>query len=85
MSQHSARGASWQALRRAVLERDNFTCVYDGAVATEADHIVPRSKGGEDSMENLVASCKPCNARRQAKTLERATWFNPRHLPDGLW
>lgn len=85
MSVHSSRGAKWVSLRQSVLERDNHTCMHCGALATEADHVIPKAKGGEDRMDNLVASCKSCNARRGAKSLIRQTWFNPRHLPDGLW
>jgi 5-methylcytosine-specific restriction endonuclease McrA len=33
-------------------------------VATEADHELPRSHGGDDSEENLLPSCRHCNARR---------------------
>ena len=34
--------------------------------ATEADHLIEHDRGGDDSPENLVPSCKPCNARRGA-------------------
>jgi 5-methylcytosine-specific restriction endonuclease McrA len=32
------------------------------------DHIIPRSKGGEDHLENGVASCKPCNEAKGTMT-----------------
>jgi 5-methylcytosine-specific restriction endonuclease McrA len=83
MSKHSARGPEWDALRLAVLERDNYTCMHCGRPATEADHVIPRSKGGRDVMENLVASCKRCNATRGDRELVRISGFNPRWL-DGL-
>lgn len=84
MSQHSSRGAVWEALRQAVLERDQGICHYCQGIATTADHIIPKSKGGEDRMDNLVASCRPCNARKGAKLLLRKNWLNPRHFPNGL-
>jgi HNH endonuclease/AAA domain len=57
-------GRRAQALTRAVLERDGYRCVYCGGPATTADHIVPRSAGGTDSMDNLRAACRPCNSSR---------------------
>ena len=85
MSVHSSGGARWKTLRVEVLERDSYVCQHCGGIATEADHITPKSKGGLDQLDNLIASCKPCNARRGAKDLLRRTWFNTRHLPEGVW
>lgn len=54
-----------KSVRFAVLRRDGFRCVYCGATAAEkklhVDHVYPRSHGGSDDMENLVASCDECN------------------------
>lgn len=85
MSVHSSRGPKWEALRQAVLERDAYTCLYCGGIATTVDHVVPKAMGGEDREDNCVASCSPCNLRKGSKLLERRNWFNPRHLPDGVW
>jgi hypothetical protein len=53
--------ASWKALRKSVLKRDRYVCQYcDGRAAT-ADHVIPRRKGGPDTLDNLVAVCHPCN------------------------
>lgn len=85
MSQHSSTGASWKAIRQAVLDRDGHICVWCGREATEADHYpIPKSQGGRDTMDNLVASCKPCNASRQDKIAVRKAWWLP-ELLDGLW
>jgi 5-methylcytosine-specific restriction endonuclease McrA len=65
-----------KALREAVLKRDNYLCVYDGAPATEADHITPRKLGGPDELWNLVAACKSCNSSKGARTNARLTWFD---------
>jgi hypothetical protein len=54
-------------LRFKVLIRDKFKCVYCGrspkedGVKLEVDHVFPKSKGGNDSMDNLVAACWECN------------------------
>jgi 5-methylcytosine-specific restriction endonuclease McrA len=57
--------------RRAVFARDNWTCQYCGSRANlTVDHVVPRSKGGVSSWENIVASCAPCN-RRKGNSLPR--------------
>jgi 5-methylcytosine-specific restriction endonuclease McrA len=51
--------------RWSVLVRDNFTCQYCGAkapeVRLEVDHFFPKSRGGENTMENLVTACLDCN------------------------
>lgn len=36
-------------------------CSYCGAIATTRDHIVPRSKGGRSTRENMAPACEPCN------------------------
>ena len=58
---------SW--LRKKVFKRDNYTCKYCGAqkVSLHADHVYPESKGGETSLENLVAACGKCNLEKHAK------------------
>lgn len=47
-----------------ILMRDNRTCVYCGEYANTVDHIIPKSKGGKDAWNNLVASCRNCNAKK---------------------
>jgi 5-methylcytosine-specific restriction endonuclease McrA len=57
--------------RRAVFARDDWTCQYCGVRSNlTVDHVVPRSKGGSSSWENIVASCAPCN-RRKGNALPR--------------
>ena len=51
--------------RRAVFARDDWTCQYCGARSNlTVDHVIPRSKGGASSWDNIVASCAPCNLRK---------------------
>jgi 5-methylcytosine-specific restriction endonuclease McrA len=57
--------------RRAVFARDHWTCQYCGSRANlTVDHVIPKSKGGVSSWENIVASCAPCN-RRKGNALPR--------------
>lgn len=51
--------------RRAVFVRDSFRCQYCGGPAENVDHVVPRSRGGEHTWENVVAACRPCNTRKE--------------------
>ena len=57
--------------RREVFIRDGFTCQYCGRQGAELtiDHVVPRSRGGAHSWENLVAACKACNHRKGGRLL----------------
>jgi 5-methylcytosine-specific restriction endonuclease McrA len=51
--------------RRAVFARDDWTCQYCGSRSNlTVDHVVPRSRGGGSSWDNIVASCAPCNRRK---------------------
>src|SRR5947199_6106805 len=51
--------------RRAVFARDEWTCQYCGSRSNlTVDHVIPKSKGGPSSWDNIVASCAPCNRRK---------------------
>ncbi len=53
--------------------RDAFCCQYCGQKGDLTfDHVLPRSKGGVTSWENVVAACSPCNLRKAAKTLRQS-------------
>ena len=56
--------------RRAVFARDGHRCQYCGAAAENIDHVIPRSRGGRHAWDNVVASCRPCNARKRDHLLE---------------
>jgi 5-methylcytosine-specific restriction endonuclease McrA len=67
--------------RRAVFARDDWTCQYCGArTQLTVDHVVPRSKGGSSTWENIVASCAPCN-RRKGDSLPRQAGMHLRRPP----
>ena len=62
--------------RRTVLARDGYTCQYCGARPDKSeltmDHVVPRSRGGRSSWENVVTACTRCNQRKGRHTPEEA-------------
>jgi 5-methylcytosine-specific restriction endonuclease McrA len=67
--------------RRAVFARDGWACQYCGArTSLTVDHVIPRSKGGSSSWENIVASCAPCN-RRKGDHLPHQVNMHPRVKP----
>jgi 5-methylcytosine-specific restriction endonuclease McrA len=55
--------------RRAVFLRDDHCCQYCGRRAENLDHVVPRSRGGEHTWENVVASCTRCNSAKRDRLL----------------
>ncbi len=62
--------------RKNIFSRDGNRCMYCGArspkVVLELEHIIPRSRGGLNSWENLVAGCHACNQRKADRTPEEA-------------
>ena len=68
--------------RERVFKRDGFRCWYCGdsvalsepesgiAASGGVDHLIPSSRGGDDSDENLVACCYSCNSRKATSTRE---------------
>lgn len=66
--------------RRAVLVRDSFECQYCGARAENVDHVVPRSRGGPHTWENVVGCCRRCNSRKENR-LPHEAGLRLRHRP----
>ncbi len=62
--------------RKNLMLRDQHQCQYCGKRPPlrdlNIDHVVPRSRGGDDSWENLVTACRVCNLRKGWKTPEEA-------------
>lgn len=62
------------AIRRWVIERDGKYCVYCDEDLTDGeihlDHIIPESKGGLTTSENLQVTCRKCNTSKGALTEE---------------
>jgi 5-methylcytosine-specific restriction endonuclease McrA len=55
--------------RRAVFARDSGQCQYCGKQAESIDHVIPRSRGGEHTWENVVACCRRCNTYKSDRLL----------------
>ena len=52
--------------------RDGFSCQYCGQGGELTfDHVIPRSRGGITSWENVVSACSRCNLKKGAKTLDQ--------------
>ncbi len=62
------RRRSAENTKPSVLKKQNFECYYcDSKISVGDatwDHVIPKSKGGTRSPENLVLACKPCNSRK---------------------
>jgi 5-methylcytosine-specific restriction endonuclease McrA len=59
--------------RRNILKRDQFRCQYCGTShgLLTIDHVIPRTKGGTDSWDNLVCACVRCNTKKGGRTPEQ--------------
>lgn len=77
------RKATWS--KRAVLVRDNYTCIYCGVQPGDLqrghyltrsdltiDHLLPRSRGGANTWSNTACACGPCNRRKGSRTPHEA-------------
>lgn len=62
--------------RKAVFIRDGFVCQYCGTRVSMAsgtrDHVLPRSRGGQDTLANVVTACTACNGRKGDRTPDEA-------------
>ncbi len=59
--------------RREVLRRDKYACQYCGNTKKlTLDHVIPRSKGGKHSWDNVVIACESCNSRKSDRTPAQA-------------
>ena len=67
---------SIRATRNNIIWRDKNTCQYCGYVGTSSnltlDHVLPKSRGGDNSWLNLVTCCKKCNQKKRDRTPEEA-------------
>lgn len=59
--------------RISIFKRDQMTCQYCGKKSRiTIDHVVPTSRGGKNTWENMVAACFPCNNKKGGRTPEEA-------------
>lgn len=74
--------------RKNILRRDEYKCSYCGRgdLPLTIDHVVPKSKGGIDSWDNLVCACTFCNNKKGDRTPVEANMillnrpFKPSHI-----
>jgi 5-methylcytosine-specific restriction endonuclease McrA len=73
--------------RKNVMRRDRHTCQYCGRRdKLTIDHVMPKSRGGKDTWENLATACVDCNNRKGNRTPAEAgmelarTPFRPSHV-----
>lgn len=63
--------------RENIYKRDNHECVYCGKGKAKSDltldHVIPQSRGGGNTWENLVTACKPCNGEKSDLELKDFT------------
>lgn len=65
------RGGGDKVKKRAILERDHYQCAYCGSKNKKIltiDHILPKSRGGRDTHQNLITACLPCNNWKSDRT-----------------
>ena len=78
---HVPRRNGARLTRRAVFARDRHRCQYCGSDRhLTVDHVVPRSKGGGDTWDNVVTSCAACN-RKKGDRLPHHVGFLLPHAP----
>jgi len=60
--------------RKEIFTRDDHICQYCGLEGGDltVDHVIPRSRGGEHTWDNVVTACRPCNHRKGGKTIQEA-------------
>ncbi|MBW4553832.1 MAG: HNH endonuclease [Aphanocapsa sp. GSE-SYN-MK-11-07L] len=76
--------------RRNILHRDSHSCQYCGYTGEDLtlDHVIPRSRGGGDTWENMVTACVRCNVRKGNRTPREAhmeLFQNPRRPYSSLY
>jgi hypothetical protein len=79
-----ARQVPWARLRTLAFQRDGEICRYCAATEGpfEIDHVIPRIKGGEDILENVVVACLSCNRAKRDRDGDEWASLNERRLRD---
>lgn len=75
-------GRKLQETKKAILERDNYTCQQCGRLVeykeSILDHIIPIARGGTDEWSNLEILCKPCSDKKtQRESNGVKSYWNP--------
>ena len=59
-------GATWRRLRKLVLHADPICAVCNCRASEEVDHVIPKARGGTDSLDNLQGICWACHNEKTA-------------------
>jgi len=85
MNNENIKGVEYQQgtlmgyeVREYLLEKFNRRCIYCGKehVALEIEHIIPKSRGGSNRIDNLGIACHECNQRKDNMTAEEFGYSN---------
>lgn len=89
MSRWSSKGPEWEKLRQLQFANYGYQCIgmypaiCEGDKHLTLDHIVPKSMGGEDTIENTQVLCNKCNSKKRAGPgIVDKAWFNPHYFKD---
>lgn len=76
----------WYAIMQTVFDRDRYTCAYCGQKGgnLEVDHVIPFSKGGDDTIENLVTACRRCNRQKKDKSVSEFIEWRNKHEQENI-
>lgn len=78
-----SQGNGSHGQRARIIERDKATCyMCSRRLAIEditLDHVVPRSRGGDDGDDNLKVACEPCNSRKGDRLISECSWLKHLH------
>ena len=62
-------------LRNHIFERDDYRCIYCGALGQETDHVIPVKDKGPTISSNLVCCCKKCNCQKSHQMFSNSKWL----------
>ena len=80
MSKHSSTGTHWEKLRQITFATHGRLCIYCGNHADAIDHVLPKSLGGTDTLDNLVPACRKCNSTKSNNIRKRINYVNKNWL-----
>jgi 5-methylcytosine-specific restriction endonuclease McrA len=75
---------NYRTVAKAVRERDGANCVYCNFPTKSLNHILPRSRGGETTIDNCVVACRNCSALASTKVFpsfaDKKSWVKEQRL-----
>ena len=69
---NTGSSAKWRKLRESIIKRDGCCQMCGTEERLSVDHIVPRTLGGSDSLDNLQVLCSSCNSAKGGRFFDRA-------------